>query len=155
MTLNSKSTNFRPTPIWSPTLTQKEVIHNRISRPRSHSLRHYPHHKVQNEKPHLYISSKSINYDLELFKKTNIKDLVDECKFTDLIQIINHLCFSIGEDPKSNVAVSSDDDGSLVTNCDMPEDCDLPNTTKKTNIYRPSYRITLPPVDEYVNEEFY
>jgi hypothetical protein len=132
------------------------VIHTRILRPRSHSLRHYPHHKVQNEKPHLYISSKSINNDFELFKKTNnIKDLVDECKFTDLIEIIRPSLFSIGEDPKSNVAVSSDDDGSLVTNCDMPEDFDLPNTTKKTNIYRPSYRITLPPVDEYVNEEFF
>jgi hypothetical protein len=95
ITINSKASNSLQTHVWSPTLTEKQVIHNRISHPRSHSLRHYPHHKVHTEKTnfdfkqnlnsHLYLSSKSINNDVEIFKKTNVKDLVDECKFQHLI----------------------------------------------------------------------
>jgi hypothetical protein len=78
--------------MWSPTLTEKEIISTQPSRSKSHSLRHYDsshHHQTPIEKQNsisdLFISTKSTNNDIEIFKKTNIKDLVDECTFQNLL----------------------------------------------------------------------
>ncbi len=70
----SKYPQSLQTPMWSP----KEIIPTRTL----HSKSHYqsPNEK-KNSISNLFISSKLINNDTEIFKKTNVKDLIDACKF--------------------------------------------------------------------------
>jgi len=84
--LNSKFSYSFQTPIWTPILTEKDVTIPRSSRSKSLSLK--PQHQLKNDKKNaifdLHISSISKKNDLEIFKKTNVKDLIDECKFPSL-----------------------------------------------------------------------
>jgi len=78
----SKYPQSLQTPIW----LSKEIIPTRIL----HSKSHYQSspNKKKNFISDLFISSKLINNDTEIFKKTNVKDLIDACKFyksSDLI----------------------------------------------------------------------
>jgi hypothetical protein len=79
--------------------------------------------------------------------------------------------FSIGEDPKSNVAVSSDEEDSIVTNYNhpivtfnpqkfehFPSSIFIPSLTdnfqsKTTNLQRRPYIFSLPTVVEDINDE--
>jgi hypothetical protein len=103
--------------------------------------------------PDLFIST---------FKKTNVKDLVDECKFQNFAFFhLKKTSFFIGEDPKSNVAVSSDEDDSIITNCNNPI---LHNVAKSDHFASPvfipnqpssrrPYNFCLPPVVEDITDE--
>jgi hypothetical protein len=94
--------------------------------------------------------------DDEIFKKTTVKDLVDECKFQKIFPSKKKILFVIGEDPKSNVAVSSDDDeSSLITNCNnsllnqFVSPIFIPNQSSPWR----SYNSYLPPVVENTTDE--
>jgi len=81
--------------------------------------------------------------------------------------------FLTGEDPKSNVAVLSDEDDSVITNCNNPiliynpETSDhssspifLPSSndnskSKPINLQRHPYSFSLAPVVEDINDEIY
>jgi len=101
ISLSTKSSQSLQPSIWKPTLTEKEVTHNRTSRSRTYSLRQYssPRHQLPTDKNHislkqnfipdLHISSRSLNNDSEMFKKTSI----DECECIDLIVHLNHQFF--------------------------------------------------------------
>jgi len=75
--------------------------------------------------------------------------------------------FFIGEDPKSNVAVSSDDDDSIITNCNTPIltynskkfdhfiSLNDKSQSAKSNLQRRPCSFSLTPVVEDINDEIY
>ncbi|CAF0983505.1 unnamed protein product [Rotaria sordida] len=116
-TYNTKLLHPLQIPIWTPVLQEKEITHTRILRSKTHLLKHSSNHNHQLKQgkinlngkqisiPELYITSRSTNHHLEILNKTNIKDLIDECKW---------------DDPESSIAVLSDSAESVTVHCDSP-----------------------------------
>lgn len=74
--LNSKTTKF------TQIFADKKTNSNTKSHLLKYSNTHYQSRmKKINSVPDLFISPRSINHNIEVFKKANIKDVVDECKF--------------------------------------------------------------------------